>query len=133
MKKAENEEMNGMKSVQGQCRFCKQFMAIEVPESFNEIDIEDEVTKRCDCADAKADTRIKENIANTEGAIKEFFKDKPELQEVKDLLLAAVKPMAEFKISKIGIAKGGYSGSMKPTKDGIKITLKYTTEDSVES
>ena len=64
-----------MKDVQGKCRFCGQYQMLSVPDSFNDVDIEDEATKKCDCAEAQADTKIKENIANTEGAIKDFFKD----------------------------------------------------------
>lgn len=122
-----------MKDVQGKCRFCGQYQMLSVPDSFNDVDIEDEATKKCDCAEAQADTKIKENIANTEGAIKDFFKDKENLSVLKELLLAAVKPLAEYKINKISISKAGYTGSMKPTKDGIKISLKYSTEDSVEA
>ena len=122
-----------MKDVQGACKFCGQFRAMQVPDSFTQADIDEEATKKCDCVDAQADTRIKENIANTEGTIGEFFKDKEGLEELKELLLTAVKPLAEYKISSISVSKGPYTGTMKPGKDGIKILLKYTTTDSVES
>ncbi len=122
-----------MKSVQGKCNYCGQYQAIEVPDSYTEAEIDEEVTKRCNCPDAEAKTKIEENIACTEGAIKDFFKDKQDLDILKQLLLASVRPLAEHKISKISIAKGGYTGSMKPTKEGIKIYLKYTMEDSVEA
>ena len=47
--------------------------------------------------------------------------------------MSAVVPLAKGQISKVSIAKGGYVGTMKPGKEGIKISLKYTTEESIES
>lgn len=122
-----------MKHTQGQCKYCKQFMAIEVPDSWEQEEIDEAVTDRCDCPEAKAKQRIYDNIANTEAAIKAFFEHKNELKGLRDLLLSMVKPMAEGSISKVSIGKDEYVGSMRPTKDGIKITLKYSTEDSIES
>lgn len=122
-----------MTSKQGQCKFCKQFMAIEVPDSWEQDEIDEAVSDQCDCPQAKAKQKINDNIANTEAAIKNFFEHKHDLKELKDLLLTMVRPMAEGSISRVAIGKGEYVGSMKPAKDGIKITLKYSTEDSIES
>lgn len=122
-----------MKNVQGQCRYCKQFMAIEVPDIWEQDEIDEAVTDQCDCPEAKAKQRIADNIANTEAAIKNFFKYKNDLNGLRDLLLMMVKPLAEGSISRVSIGKDDYIGSMRPTKDGIKITLKYSTEDSIES
>ena len=36
-------------------------------------------------------------------------------------------------IGAISISKGSYTGTMKPGKDTIKVSLKCTTVDSVES
>ena len=122
-----------MKQVQGVCRFCGQFVALEVPQSFTQEDIDEEAIKRCKCPEAEKYIRTQENIANTEGMIKNFFEHRKGLEVLKDMLLGAVKPLAEGQITKITIGRGEYTGTMKPSKDGIKLSLKYSTEDSVES
>lgn len=122
-----------MKTATGVCRYCGQSVALEVPESFTQDIIDEEAVKRCDCPEAKAYTKQQETIASAEGMIKDFFSDREGMQAVKDLLLSAVKPLAENAIGSISISKDGYTGSMKPTKDGVKVSLKYTTVDAVES
>ena len=122
-----------MKTVTGTCKYCGQTVALEVPESFTQDVIDEEAVKRCDCPEAKAYTKQQETIASAEGMIKDFFSDREGMQAVKDLLLSAVKPLAENAIGSISISKDGYTGSMKPTKDGVKVSLKYTTVDAVES
>ena len=130
-KKTENEFE--LKQVQGECKFCGQFIALEVPQSFDGAEINEEATKKCKCPEAEKYTRTQENIANTEGMIKNFFEHRTGLEVLKDMLLGAVKPLAEGQITKITIGRGEYTGTMKPSKDGIKLSLKYSTEDSVES
>ena len=130
-KKTENEFE--LRQVQGVCRFCGQFVALEVPQSFTQEDIDEEAIKRCKCPEAEKYTRTQENIANTEGMIKNFFEHRTGLEVLKDMLLGAVKPLAEGQITKITIGRGEYTGTMKPSKEGIKLSLKYSTEDSVES
>ena len=131
--KKNTEDTPQLKSVQGVCKFCGQFVALEVPESFTDIDIAEEAVKKCDCPEARAYTKQQEDIATAEGMIKEFFKDREGMDTIKDILLSAVKPLAKSEIGALSVSKDGYTGSMKPTKDGIKVTLKYTTVDSVES
>ena len=122
-----------MKTATGVCKYCGQTAALEVPESFTQEMIDEEAVKKCDCPEAKAFTKQQETIANAEGMIREFFKDKESLEAIKTLLLGAVEPLAKHEIGSISISKNGYTGAMKPSKDGIKVSLKYTTVDSVES
>ena len=122
-----------MKTATGVCKYCGQIMTLQVPEAFTQETIDEEATKKCSCPEAIAETRLSENIANTEGAIRDFFKDKKELEVLEEMLLSSVVPIAKGQISKVAIAKGGYVGTMKPGKEGIKISLEYTTEESIES
>ena len=122
-----------MKTKTGTCKFCGQIATLEVPEKFTQEMIDEEAVKRCDCPEAQAYTKQQEEIANAEGMIKTFFEKREGMETVKDLLLSAVKPLAENSIGAISISKDGYTGSLKPTKDGIKVSLKYTTVDSMES
>lgn len=122
-----------MKTATGTCKFCGQIATLEVPEEFTQEIIDEETVKKCDCPEAKAFTKQQETIATAEGMIKDFFEKREGMEKIKDLLLSAVRPLAENSIGAISISKDGYTGSMKPTKDGIKVSLKYTTVDSVES
>ncbi len=122
-----------MKTVTGVCKFCGQSVAMEVPAGFTQKEIDEEAIRKCDCPEAQAFTKQQEEIANAEGMIKTFFEKREGMETVKDLLLSAVKPLAENSIGAITISKDGYTGSLKPTKDGIKVSLKYTTVDSMES
>lgn len=122
-----------MKTTTGKCKYCGQIMTLEVPESFTQDVVDEEVTRKCNCAEAQAATRQQETIASAEGMIKDFFKDREGMDQIKELLLSAVEPIARCEITAISISKGGYTGTMKPGKDGIKVSLKHTTVDSVES
>lgn len=122
-----------MKDVQGKCRFCGQYRAIRVPDSFNDIDIEEEVTKKCDCVDAVSYTKKQEHIANGEGAVKELFEEYEELVNIRDALLAQVKPLCENNIDGVSFKKGIYTCKMKRSKDGVKVDIESKTVDSLES
>ena len=122
-----------MKTATGACKYCGQIMTIEVPDKFKQADINEEIIKKCDCPEAKAITKQQEMIASAEGMIKDFFKDREGMDVIKLLLLSAVEPIAKGEIGAISISKGSYTGTMKPGKDTIKVSLKCTTVDSVES
>lgn len=122
-----------MKTTTGACKYCGQIMTLKVPESFTQEDIDQEVEKKCSCPEAKAFWKIEENIACTESTIRDFFEDKDGMDAIRNLLLGATRPLAEGKIGKLIITKGKYTASMKLTKDKIKVSLKYTTVESVES
>lgn len=121
-----------MKETVGACIFCGQTSILKVPESYNQEDVNNEVTKRCDCIDAKVYTKREERIAGAERAIKDLFKDLPTLEDIKEYLISAARPVAENKFSKITISKGKYTASMKPGKEALKISLKYTDEQTQE-
>ena len=113
-----------MKNVQGKCVFCGQYRAIEVPDTFNQDDIDEEVTKKCECPEAKIDTEKKEKIATSEAKVKEIFEGSPGLKIMKEMLLSAIEPMAKYEIDGITIKKGGFTAKLKPGKDGLKVTLE---------
>ena len=122
-----------MKSVQGKCRFFGQYMHLEVPKSFNEIDIEEEATKKCGCAEAEAYTRSKERTANGEAAVKALFTNTEGLEKMKNKMLGTVKELVEHDLDSITLKKGGYTCKMKPSKDGVKIYLEQKTVNALES
>ena len=122
-----------MKTATGTCKYCGQIATFEVPDKFTQKEIDEEAVKRCDCPEAQAITKQQEMIASAEGMIRDFFRDRDGMEAIKLLLLSAVEPIAKGEIGAISISKGGYTGTMKPGKDTIKVSLKYTTVDSVES
>lgn len=122
-----------MKTATGTCKYCGQITTLEVPERFTQEEIDEEAVKKCDCPEAKAFTKQQETIAAAEGMIKDFFDGKEGMSAIMELLLSAVEPLAKHEIGQISISRGGYTGTMKPGKEGIKVQLKYTTVDSVES
>lgn len=132
MKNAKEKEFE-LKTTTGECRFCGQIITLEIPKSFTQEEINEEATKLCKCPEAERYTRVQENIANTEGMIRNFFEHKKGLEILKDMLMSAVKPLAEGQITKITISRGEYTGTMKPSKEGVKLLLKYSTEESIES
>ena len=122
-----------MKTATGVCKYCGQIATLQVPESFAQDVIDEEATRKCSCPEAQAAERQQAMIASAEGMIKEFFRDREGMDTIKDLLLRAVEPIARGEIGAISISRGGYTGIMKSGKDTIKVSLKYTTVDSVES
>lgn len=119
-----------MKTESGKCKFCNQIMMIEVPESYTQAMVDDEVSKRCSCPEAheyaEVDTQI--NLATEE--INRAFEKKLNLNALKKILLSSVEPIARKSIDKIQLAKDGYSVTMKRTKDGIKIAIKHTEQEN---
>jgi len=123
-----------MKTATGTCKFCGQTAAIEVPESFTQEMVDEEVVKYyCKCSESQAFAKQQEMIANAEGAIKRLFEDKEELSALKNRLLSQVEGIARGEISSAKFSKNSYTAEIKPGKDSIKATLKHTEVDMVES
>ena len=80
-----------MKTATGTCKFCGQIATLQVPEGFTQAIIDEEATKKCDCPEAQAFTKQQEEIANAEGMIKEFFKDREGMQKIKELLQTPIR------------------------------------------
>ena len=117
----------------GVCKFCGQTAAIEVPERFTQEMIDEEVVKKCDCPEARIYTKQLEKIANGEGSVKDLFKDHEEMEVLRDIMISMVKPVIKGEISGASIGRFGYTGKIKPSKDGVKVTLEHKTSESRES
>lgn len=122
-----------MKQTQGKCKYCGQYIVLEVPDTFTEEDINEEASRKCSCPQAEARARIEENIASAEGAIKALFNEKENVTYMRDVLIGLARPIAEGKLGSVIITRGNYSAAMRPSKDGIKILLKHTEQESIES
>ena len=122
-----------MKTATGVCKFCGQQAALEVPEEFTQEMIDEEAVKNCDCPEAEAYTAQQERIANGEGAVKTCFEDSEDMDALRDELLRLVAPVIDGTFGKITIERHGFTGSMKPSKDGVKVSLSHKIVKSAES
>ena len=120
-----------MKQATGSCRYCGQTMTIEVPDSYKEVDVCEEVTKRCTCPEAKVITARESAINLAESEIREFFKKRDDLQSIKDMLLKTVRPIAEHKLDSIMIKKSEYKIQIKNGKKGVKANITQTISDVI--
>lgn len=97
-----------MKDSKGCCIYCGQIKMVQVPDSFTQEQIIEEVTNQCNCEEAKAhqfkqlEEELKEQSKLTaQGMIIELFKE--QFPEVAELLQKAIIPLAEFRFDKLTI------------------------------
>lgn len=119
-----------MKNAIGYCKYCGQSKMIEVPDSYEQNLIDEDVTDKCNCPEAQAEAQIKQIINHAEFQLKEMLKEVN--QDIVKLSLHMVEPIARNVISKYSIAFGSYTLSMKRKPDKISLSLKYTEEDKRE-
>lgn len=119
-----------MKNAIGYCKYCGQSKMIEVPDSYEQDYIDADVTDKCTCPEATAESKVQQIITHTEFQLKEMFKDNSEAILQKALYM--IEPLARNSINKITIGFGAYTLSMKAKPDKISISLKYTEEDKRE-
>lgn len=121
-----------MKLVTGECKYCKQMKSLNVPDGWNEEDINAEVTRKCDCEEAVAAEEVQRIVTYAEADINRFFEDKG-IDAFKDILKASVEQVARKNVMKVLLSSDGYTATMKRTKSGISVSLKHTTEEKTES
>lgn len=117
-----------MKTATGHCKYCEQFRTIQVPDDWTQEQINEEVTRKCNCEEAMAEEETRRVAAYATGEIERFFEDRG-MDAFESILKAAVEPIAKKNISKISINSDGYTATMKRTGSGVSITLKHTTEE----
>ena len=118
----------GLVQKQGTCKFCGQYMALEVPESFTEAEVNEEATRKCTCPEAEKAMLIEDIQIEAEANIKGMFKDINEMQTMKDVALSMVKPLSEWKLGKVSLSHGNYQLKMVRKERKISLSLKYTAE-----
>lgn len=120
-----------MKDAIGTCRYCNQTMTIKVPDSYKQVEIDNEVSKKCTCPEATEIAKRESAINLAEQEIKTFFKERNDLSEVKDMLLKSVRPIAERKLQSITIKKNEYKISIKNGKNGVKANITQTIQQAI--
>lgn len=116
----------------GECKYCKQLMAIKVPERYSQDLVDEEVSKFCKCPEAVEEQKIISMIACTESQLRKFFEDKG-MELFEDVLLAVVEPMARNAMEKISMKAGKYTIAMRRKSSSIEISIKLVEEEKVEA
>ena len=117
-----------MKEVKGACRFCGQIAMVNMPDSAEQDEIDEEVTLICGCKDAITYQFRKHFRETAEAYIEQLIES--------DDIKAVLKTLAGF-ISE-GIIKGGvvsrdeYKYSISCGKSGPKVSVTQTHKESIE-
>ena len=120
-----------MRDAIGTCMYCKQTMTIKVPDSYKQVDIDNEVSKKCTCPEATEIAKRESAINLAEQEIKEFFEHRGDLEEIKQMLLKTVRPIAERKLDSLTIKKSEYKISIKNGKKGVKANITQTISQAI--
>lgn len=120
-----------MKGAIGTCMYCKQTMTIKVPDSYKQVDIDNEVSKKCTCPEAQEIAKRESAINLAEQEIKQFFENRGDLEEIKLMLLKTVRPIAERKLDSLTIKKSEYKISIKNGKKGVKANITQTLSEVI--
>lgn len=120
-----------MKDAIGTCKFCKQTMTIKVPDHYSQEFIDEEVTKKCTCPEAQETAKRESAINLAEQEIKQFFENRGDLEEIKQMLLKTVRPIAEHKLDSLTIKKSEYKISIKNGKKGVKANITQTLSEVI--
>lgn len=113
----------------GSCIYCGQTNMVRVPEDYEKGEIDREATKNCTCDEAKEFKRIEQSIDIAEITIKTEYENDP---AVKELLEAAVRPVAEHMIDKISVNHGRCKYVVQRKNDGTLKLEKTTTMKEVK-
>lgn len=120
-----------MRDAIGTCMYCKQTMTIKVPDSYKQVDIDNEVSKKCTCPEAQETAKRESAINLAEQEIKQFFENRGDLEEIKLMLLKTVRPIAERKLDSLTIKKSEYKISIKNGKKGVKANITQTLSEVI--
>lgn len=74
----------------GTCRYCGQIKVLQVPETFTQEDVDDEVSKMCNCFEARVAQRKEESKAAAEAFMKDAFSDEEHMIEIMKMNFNAV-------------------------------------------
>jgi hypothetical protein len=95
------------------------------------VDIDNEVSKKCTCPEATEIAKRESAINLAEQEIKEFFEHRGDLEEIKQMLLKTVRPIAERKLDSLTIKKSEYKISIKNGKKGVKANITQTISQAI--
>ena len=104
-------------------------MVLEVPDSFDENQINEEATKKCTCEEAVAAARKEEIKAEAMLNIKELLNEHEDLETLRKEALDLVEPIGEWKIHSATLKYSKYTLKITRKPDTISISLKFSEEN----
>jgi len=116
-----------MKNKRGACRFCGQQKIIEVPETLEQEEIDEEVTLECRCAEARGyqekrerEEKTQAQMVSAKGTVYELFHE--EFPEIEDVLNECIPLLVNLKARKILVNTGKkVTASVSISKGTIKV------------
>ena len=127
-------------SYTGACRFCGQMKTIQSAHVWPHHVIDEEVTRQCDCDEAKKYTRRMKAKKNADKAVEKLFGEDSKLSmrygvkladDLKDFMLNVVEMISEGKLYSCSIDEGHVKIRIAITGNGI-IKLKWVYSESEE-
>lgn len=138
MEQEEDREMpEGVESQTGYCRFCGQGGVVHTLMGWDQNAVNEEVTCRCQCEEAKEYVKSKERVGKAKSRIKELFSstsEKPIDQDVVSIMFSAVDAI-EAKAMKgiiIDVGQGIKAKVSKMAKESIKVERSEVQKKSYE-
>lgn len=110
-------------SYTGVCRFCGQMKTIQSAHAWPEHVIDEEVTRQCDCTEARKYARREEAKKNAEKAVEKLFGEQSKLKLLYGVELA--EDLQDFMLQVVGMISDGklYSCSMDEGRVKIRIAM----------
>lgn len=127
-------------SYTGACRFCGQMKTIQSAHVWPHHVIDEEVTRQCDCDEAKKYARRMKAKKNADKAVEKLFGEDSKLSmrygvkladDLKDFMLNVVEMISEGKLYSCSIDEGHVKIRIAITGNGI-IKLKWVYSESEE-
>lgn len=126
----EPDTVDDMEHFQGACRFCGQIhIVVPLIQDPTTDQLDEIATLACECGDARRYQNFKASEKRAQQNINTLVED----EESQKILLAAVEPIAAYKIASVQIDDGtGRKYTLKMGKDKVKITKTKTRKETAE-
>lgn len=127
MEQEEGREMpEGVESQTGYCRFCGQGGVVHTMMGWGQDEVNEAVTCRCQCEEAKKYAESKERVQKAKSRIEELFSstaEKPIDQSVVNIMFRAVDAIEEkaMKGITVDVGQGIKARVSKMAKESIKV------------
>lgn len=134
----EGQEMpDGVESQTGYCRFCGQAGIIRPLKHWSQEDVDEAVTCRCECDEAKKYAESKERVQKAKNRITELFgthAERPIDQDVVTVMLNVVDAIEarHMKGITIDVGQGVRAKVSKMAKESIKVERTETSKKTYE-
>ena len=136
-KEREDKSMSAKVEKTGSCSFCGQTKIIQVPEEWEQGQINEAVTCECECEQAQAYAKAKERKDKAKKRVNELFgggAEKPVAEDVVNLLIATVDAIEDkhMKGITVDVGHGVKAKVSKMAKESIKVERSENKKTTYE-